>query len=174
MNPPTYPFEETSFMDAPTECFLTCSYWRFLVDQLKFKLEKLLGYRNMRKKLEKISINLYLCFVWFIKVTSWWRLDRIPSDEIQQSKSKRKVNTQPDKFVWFWYIFWKSKVPWRSLGENIWWSSDIARPFQCNIIPYHAYDLMYSINHVGCNVNNYFELTCIKLPWDKCKHPEPE
>ena len=42
--------------------------------------------------------------------------------------------------------------------------TDITRPFQCNIILYHAYDLMYSINHVACNVNNYFELTCIKLP----------
>ena len=46
---------------------------------------------------------------------------------------------------------------------------DIARPFQCNIILCYTYDLMYSINHVACNVNNYFELTCIKLPWDNVK-----
>ena len=41
---------------------------------------------------------------------------------------------------------------------------DITQPFQYNIIPYHTYDLMYSIHHVACNVNNYFELTCIELP----------
>ena len=38
-----------------TECFLTCS-WRFLksdkLEQLKFKLEKILGLRNMQEKLE--------------------------------------------------------------------------------------------------------------------------
>ena len=36
--------------------FLTCS-WRFLIsnklEQLKLKLEKLLGFRNMQEKLEK-------------------------------------------------------------------------------------------------------------------------
>jgi hypothetical protein len=25
---------------------------------------------------------------------------------------------------------------------------------------------MYSLHHVACNVNNYFELTCIELPWE--------
>ena len=30
----------------------------------------------------------------------------------------------------------------------------------------HAYDLIYSIYHVAWNVNNYFDLTCIKLPWE--------
>ena len=25
---------------------------------------------------------------------------------------------------------------------------------------------MYSIHHVACNVNNYFELTCMELPWE--------
>ena len=25
---------------------------------------------------------------------------------------------------------------------------------------------MYLIHHVGCNVNNYFELTSIELPWE--------
>ena len=37
--------------------FLTCS-WRFLIshklEQLQFKLEKKLGFRNMQEKLEKI------------------------------------------------------------------------------------------------------------------------
>ena len=38
--------------------FLTCS-WRFLrsnkLEQLEFKLEKILGFRNMQEKLEKVS-----------------------------------------------------------------------------------------------------------------------
>ena len=42
----------------------------------------------------------------------------------------------------------------------------MTRPFQCNIILYHAYDIMYLINHVACNVNNHFELTRIELPWE--------
>ena len=37
--------------------FLTCS-WRFLtshkLEQLEFKLEKILGFRNMQEKLEKL------------------------------------------------------------------------------------------------------------------------
>ena len=44
--------------------------------------------------------------------------------------------------------------------------NDIKWPFQCNIISWHAYGLMYSIHHVACNVNNYFELTYIELPWE--------
>ena len=43
---------------------------------------------------------------------------------------------------------------------------EITRSFQCNIITQHAYNLMYLIHHVACNVNNYFGLTCIKLPWE--------
>ena len=72
----------------------------------------------------------------WLKVTSWingkWRVDRVPSDEIQQSKSKRKVNNRPDKFVWLWYIFWKPIVPWRSLEENIWWSSKYKQKYFWN------------------------------------------
>ena len=40
--------------------FLTCS-WRFLrnnkLEQLEFKLEKLLGFRNMQEKLEKVNFS---------------------------------------------------------------------------------------------------------------------
>ena len=52
-----------------TDCFLTCS-WRFLISnklqQLEFKLENLLGFRNMQEKLENVHanqfyLNLYAC-----------------------------------------------------------------------------------------------------------------
>ena len=49
--------------------------------------------------------------------------------------------------------------------------TDITRPFQCNTITQHAYNLMYSIHHLACNVNNYFGLTRNEPPW-KRKQPD--
>ena len=44
-----------------TECFLTCS-WRFLIsnrlEQLEFKLERLLGFRNLQEILENKNTPL--------------------------------------------------------------------------------------------------------------------
>ena len=87
--------------------------------------------------------------------------------------------------VWFWLFRWSS---WSGNLVTIFFnitgfltadccgigsstfvcgsSPDITRPFQCNIILHHAYDLMYSIYHVACNVNNCLGLTCIELPWE--------
>ena len=52
-----YSNSERSEQFLVTECFLTCS-WRFLrsnkLEQLEFKLEKLLGFRNKKENLEKI------------------------------------------------------------------------------------------------------------------------
>ena len=46
------------------DTFLTC-FWRFLIsnklEQFKFKLEKLLGFRNMQEKLENI-VHLFFFF----------------------------------------------------------------------------------------------------------------
>ena len=50
----------------------------------------------------------------------------------QSQKDEKKVNNQLDKFVWLWYIFWKSIVPWRSLEENIWWSSKYKQKYFWN------------------------------------------
>ena len=50
--------------------FLTCS-WRFLIynqlEQLKFKLEKLIGIRNMQKKLENNKSAFFLVLFWQVK-----------------------------------------------------------------------------------------------------------
>ena len=50
----------------------------------------------------------------------------------QSQKDEKKVNNQLDKFVWLWYIFWKYIVPWRSLEENIWWSSKYKQKYFWN------------------------------------------
>ena len=42
---------------------------------------------------------------------------------------------------------------------------DVMRPFQCNMITQHAYDLMYSMYHVACNINNHSALTYEEPPW---------
>ena len=58
---------------GPNNCwqqnvFLSCS-WRFLIsnnlEQLEFKLEKILGFRNMQEKLEKLPT--YLQIIAFFK-----------------------------------------------------------------------------------------------------------
>ena len=55
-----YSNSERSEQFLVTECFFNFCSWRFLIsnklEQLEFKLEKLLGFRNMQEKLE----NMYL------------------------------------------------------------------------------------------------------------------
>ena len=58
-----YSNSERSEQCLVKECFLICS-WRFLIPnklvKLEFKLEKVLGFRNMQEKLENIHDQLFM------------------------------------------------------------------------------------------------------------------
>ena len=57
-----YSNSEWSEQFVVTECFLLTCFWRFLrsnkLEQLEFKLEKLLGFKNMQEKLEKSRFQI--------------------------------------------------------------------------------------------------------------------
>ena len=84
-----------------------------------------------RQKIEFVSKSIFFQ-VWNWKKIEWHSIFQKSSRDRQEESQKEKSTTSQTSLFDYDTFFWKSIVPWRSLEENIWWSSKYKQKYFWN------------------------------------------